>query len=85
MTVFISTVNNYLFRPKAAIFRLSKLQFCSKRVIYIYMSISHSDVEISSSYYALQVNLSRGMSSGSMNGAVWVSLVGYVGVVYGGP
>ena len=49
------------------------------------MSISHSDVEISSSYYALQVNLSRGMSSGSMNGAVWVSLVGYVGVVCGGP
>jgi len=54
------------------------------------MSISHSDVEISSSYYVLQVRLSSGMSSGSMNGGVWISLVGYVlegvgGVVYGRP
>jgi len=38
----------------------------------------------------LQVSLSSGMSSGSMNGEVWISLVGYVlggggwGVVYGG-
>jgi len=52
------------------------------------MSILHSDVEISSSYYMLQVSLSSGMSSGSMNGAVWICLVGYVlgglGVVYGG-
>ena len=63
--VFISKVNNYMFRPKAAIFRLSQLQFCSKSVIY--MSILHSDVEISSSYYMLQVSLSSGMSSGSMN------------------
>jgi hypothetical protein len=29
------TVNNYMFRPKASIFRLSQLQFCSKSVIYI--------------------------------------------------
>ena len=29
---FISKVNNYMFRPKAAIFRLSQLQFCSKSV-----------------------------------------------------
>ena len=43
--VFISKVNNYMFRPKAAILRLSQLQFCSK--IVIYMSILHSDVEIS--------------------------------------
>ena len=42
------------------------------------MSILHSDVEISSSYYVLQVSLSAGMSSGSMNGGVWISLVGYV-------
>ena len=32
--VFISKVNNYMFRPKAAIFRLSQLQFCSKSGIY---------------------------------------------------
>ena len=44
MMVFISKVNNYMFRPKAAIFRLSQLQFCSKSVIY--MSVLHSDVEI---------------------------------------
>jgi len=48
MMVFISKVNNYMVRPKAAevIVRLSQLQFCSKSVIY--MSILHSDVEISS-------------------------------------
>ena len=28
------TVNNYMFRPKAAIFRLSQLLFCSNSVIY---------------------------------------------------
>ena len=44
MIVFIGKLNNYMFRPKAAIFRLSQLQFFSKRVIY--MSILHSDVEI---------------------------------------
>ena len=32
--VFIGKINNYMFRPKAAIFRLSQLQFCS----YIYCS-----------------------------------------------
>ena len=52
------------------------------------MSILHSDVEISSSFYVLQVSLSSGMSSESMNGGLWISLVGYVlgswGVVYGG-
>ena len=32
--VFIGKINNYMFRPKAAIFRLSQLQFCSKSVIY---------------------------------------------------
>ena len=82
MMVFISKVNNYVFRPKAAIFRLSQLQFCSYRVIY--MSILHSYVEISTSYCVLQVSL----SSGSMNGGVSASLVGYVfggwGVVHGG-
>jgi len=45
MVVFIGKVNNYMFRPKAAIFRLSQLQFCSKNVIYMF--ILHSDVEIS--------------------------------------
>ena len=40
------------------------------------MSILHSDVEISSSYYVLQVSLSSGMSSRSMNGGVWASLLG---------
>ena len=82
--MMVFKVNNYMFRPKAAIFRLSQLQFCSKRVSYIL----HSDVEISSSFYVLQVSLSSGMSSGSMNGGVWICLVGYVlggGVVYGGP
>jgi len=76
MVVFISKVNNYMFRPKATIFRLSQFQFCSKSVIY--MSILHSDVEILSSYYVLQVSSSSGMSSGSMNGGVWISLVGYI-------
>ena len=38
--VFISKVNNYMFRPKAAIFRLSQLQFCSESVIYIYVYIA---------------------------------------------
>ena len=64
--VFIGKVNNYMFRPKAAIFRLSQLQFCSECVIY--MSVLHSDAEISSSYYVLQVGLSSRMSSVSMNG-----------------
>jgi len=48
--VFISKVNNYMFRPKTAIFRLSQLQFCSKSVIYIYIyvcvSILHSDGDV---------------------------------------
>ena len=42
------------------------------------MSMLHSDVEISSSCYVLQVSLSSGMSSGPVNGGVWISLVGYV-------
>jgi len=33
--VFISKVNNYMFRPEAAILRLSQLQFYSKSVIYM--------------------------------------------------
>jgi len=37
MMVFISKVNNYMFQPIAAIFRL--LKFCSKTVIYIYIYI----------------------------------------------
>ena len=37
MMVFISKVIN-MFRPKAAIFRLSQLQFCSE--CHTYMSIS---------------------------------------------
>ena len=45
MMVFIGKVNNYMFRPKAVIFRLSQLQFCPKSVIY--MSIFYSGVEIS--------------------------------------
>jgi len=85
--VFIGKVNNYMFRPKAAIVRLSQLQFCSNSDIY--MSILHSDVEISLSYYVLEVSLSSGMPSGSMDGGVWIPSVGYVlrcrlGVVYGG-
>ena len=35
MMVFIGKVNNYMFRPKAAIFRLSQLQFCLESVIYM--------------------------------------------------
>ena len=42
------------------------------------MSILHRGVEISSSYYVLQVSLCSGMSSGSMNGGVWICLVGCV-------
>ena len=34
------------------------------------MSILHSDVDISLSYYVLLVSISSGMSSGSMNGGV---------------
>jgi len=34
--VFIGKINNYMFRPKVAIFRLSQLQFCPKCHIYIY-------------------------------------------------
>jgi len=60
MMVFIGKVNNYMFRPKAAIYRLLQLQFCPKSVIY--MSILHNDVEISPSYYVLQVSLSSGVS-----------------------
>ena len=37
--VFIGKVDNHMFRPKAAIFRLSQLQFCSKSIIYIYIYI----------------------------------------------
>jgi len=37
------------------------------------MSILHRGVEISSSYYVLQVSLSSGMSSGSMNGGMSIS------------
>ena len=51
--VFISKVNNYMFRPKAAIFRLPQLQFCSKSVIY--MSVLHSDVEISYIYIYMKL------------------------------
>ena len=54
-----------------------------------YIYILHSDVEISSSYYVLQVSLSIGMSSGSMNGGVcgsaWLGMYSGGGVVYGGP
>ena len=42
------------------------------------MSILHSDVESSSLYCVLQVSLSSGMSGGSVNGGVWICLVGYV-------
>jgi len=39
MMVFINKVMNYMFRHKAAIFRLSQLQFCSKSVIYIHIYV----------------------------------------------
>ena len=64
-----------MFRPIAAIFRL--LQFLLKEC-YIYMSILRGDEISSSSFYVLQVSLSSGMSSGSMNDGVWTSLVGWV-------
>ena len=41
MKIFISKVNNYMFRPKAANFRLSQLQFCTKSGIYMF--ILHSE------------------------------------------
>jgi len=44
MMVFISKVNKYIFPPKAVIFRLSQLQFCSKSVIY--MTICNIDIYI---------------------------------------
>jgi len=43
MMVFIGKVNKYMFQPKAAIFRLSQLQFCSKSVIYMSIDI---DIDI---------------------------------------
>ena len=43
MMVFISKVNNYMFQPKVAIFRLSQLQFCSECHIYVYIDI---DIDI---------------------------------------
>ena len=55
MLMFIGKVNNYMFRPKVVIFRLSQLQFRSKNVflyiyIYIYVCVCvcvlHSDVDI---------------------------------------
>jgi len=39
--------------------RLSEIQFYSNSVIY--MSILHCDVEISSSFYVLQISLSSGI------------------------
>jgi len=51
--VFINKLNNYMFRPKAVIFWLSQLQFCSKSVLYI--SIVHSDDEISTTLYAIDI------------------------------
>ena len=44
--VFIGKVNDYMFRPKEAIFRLSQLQFYSKSVIYIVYEISTSPCNI---------------------------------------
>jgi len=52
MMVFVSKVNNYMFLPKAAIFRLSQLQFCSKSVIY--MSILHRHID---RYIYIYINL----------------------------
>jgi len=66
MMVFINEVNNYMFRPIVTIFRL--LLFYKKNVIY--MSKHSGDVEISSSFYVLQISLFSGTSRGSMNGGV---------------
>jgi hypothetical protein len=76
MMVFISKVNNYMFRPKAAIFILSQLQFCSNSAMY--MSILRSYVEILSLYCMLQVSFSSGMSSGSMDLVDLVDLPQYI-------
>jgi len=47
MMVFISKVNNYMFRPKAAIFRLSQVQFCLKSVIYMIQTSTYIyDIDI---------------------------------------
>jgi len=46
MMVLISKVNNYMFRPKPAIFRLSQLQFCSKSVIYMSIDIFYMSIDI---------------------------------------
>jgi len=51
MMVFISKVNNYMFRPKAAIFRLLQLQFCSKSVMYISLCNIHIDIDIDIDIY----------------------------------
>jgi len=56
---YLIAKNNYMFRPKAAIFRL--LQFCSKSVIY--MPILRGDAEISSSL-RVTVSLFSGKSNG---------------------
>ena len=46
MLMFIGKVNNYMFRPKVVIFRLSQLQFRSKNVFYICVCVLNSDVDI---------------------------------------
>ena len=52
MMVFIGKVKNYMFRPKAVIFKLTQLKFCSKSVIYMHiysiaMSILHRHIHVS--------------------------------------
>jgi len=44
MMVFISKVNNYMYRPKEVIFRLSQLQFCSKSVICHHLAYNYTYV-----------------------------------------
>jgi len=50
--VFISKVNNYMFRPKAAIFSYHNYNF-AQRVSYIY--ILHSDVEENCNFVNLKM------------------------------
>ena len=66
MMVFISKVSNYMFRPKAATFRLSQLQFCSKTYIYIYIYMTlfeqncNCDIYVIFFFVALRPNAGHG-------------------------
>ena len=56
MMVFISKVNNYMFRHKAAIFGLSQLQFCSSSVVYMSILPKRVVIQFANKYQHLAYN-----------------------------